>query len=992
MKVSGKILVAFLACTLASGALLAQTTRGDIQGRVGDEQGTALPGVTVSIASDALIGNQATVTDAQGTYKFLVLPPGAYKVTFSLSGYQTRTQENIAVKIGSTTRVDSVMTAAFTDEVVVTSESPLVDTSNTTIGIDLSSDFYNDLPTGRSYTSVARVTPGAQGDDSGQTFYGSTGAENAYYIDGANTTGVEFGTQGTQLNFEFIDEVQVKTGSYNAEYGRATGSVISVITKSGGNEFHGDVFGYWDDASLQSNLKGAAEAGPVTGATFNVVDYNRSDYGFDLGGFVVKDRLWFFVAYDRVDNTDNKEVLDDYGDLVAGAPSQGDQFATDTTRDLWAAKLTWRIAANHSLALSAFADPSTASGVLPDQSLAATPLHFAGDRDTGGENYSLSYDGIFGQNVVISARGAQHNEQDKTFGDGATVPGYIDFTTPTTVWGWSAGGGSSDRESGFGFYQDQEFSRDQYNADLSWFVGNFGGSHEFKVGYEYEDIGIVNENWNGGAGQRIYRFSCDPSARNCGDGEYYYRHRFFLSDPNLDPTELTASDVLAPLAIDAKSDSQAIYLQDTWQVTSGLSLALGVRLSQQRLYNADGGISADIDDNVEPRLGFVWDAVGNGKSKIYGHWGKFYETIPADIVIRSFGGEISIFSYNLSDSPNDVANDPTVRASRILGGGFSRVDPGIKGQHLEEIVLGAEYEFAPNWAAGVKFIQRDLKRVIEDALSLDGDYYIGNPAYGEMTETYTQAAAWHYNYACPGDSCGPTPIPVPTREFQGVEFTLQKRFSNNFQFITSLLFSSLEGNYDGTFQASTGQLDPNLNSAFDYADFQVNNTGKLSNDIPLQWKFDGIYRFDFGLSTGLSAYYRDGTPITAMGYSWAYNNWEYYLSERGEFGRTDAVWEADLHFGYPVKLGANMELNLLLDIFNVFNRQGELRRDDRYTSADADYNVVDWDTNVPYPPITTENDQGKPPTNINADGVLAWNTSNRWQDPTTIRLGVRLSF
>ena len=168
MKVSGKILIAFLACTLASGALLAQTTRGDIQGRVGDEAGTALPGVTVAIDSDALIGKQATVTDAQGTYKFLVLPPGAYTVTFSLSGYQTRSQENIAVKIGSTTRVDSVMTSAFTDEVVVTSESPLVDTSNTTIGVDLSSDFYSDLPTGRNYTSVAAVTPGAQTDASGR--------------------------------------------------------------------------------------------------------------------------------------------------------------------------------------------------------------------------------------------------------------------------------------------------------------------------------------------------------------------------------------------------------------------------------------------------------------------------------------------------------------------------------------------------------------------------------------------------------------------------------------------------------------------------------------------------------------------------------------------------------------------------------------------------------------------------------------------------------
>ena len=991
MKVSGKILIAFLACTLASGALIAQTTRGDIQGRVGDEQGTALPGVTVSIASDALIGAQSTVTDAQGTYKFLVLPPGSYKVTFSLSGYQTRTQENIAVKIGSTTRVDSVMTSAFTDEVVVTSESPLVDTSNTTIGVDLSSDFYNSLPTGRNYTSVASVTPGAQADASGQTFYGSTGAENAYYIDGANTTGVEFGTQGTTLNFEFIDEVQVKTGSYNAEYGRATGSVISVITKSGGNEFHGDVFGYYDAADLQASLKSAPAEGAVSG-TKTTVDYTRADYGVDLGGYIVKDKLWFFAAYDYVDNENNDEVLKSFP--INGAPAVGDILPDTTTRDLWAAKLTWRAAANHNFSLSGFGDPSSRTGALG--SFASTPLHYEYTIETGGTNYSFNYDGIFGQNVVISARAAQHNEQSKQVGPGASVEGYVDFTDPlgdgTTVWGWGAESNANDRVSGFGFFQNQEFSRDQYNADLSWFVGNFGGSHEFKVGYEYEDIGVKNDNWNGGNGQRVYRFTCDPSSRYCGDNDeaaYYFRHRIYLTSSDLDPESLTTADIQAPLTVDTKAENNAWFIQDTWQVTSNLSLALGVRFGSQKLFNGDGGVSADINDNIAPRLGFVWDPMGNGKSKLFGHWGKFYETIPMDIVIRSFGGEISIFSYNLSDNPNDVASDPRVRSSRILGGGFSRVDPDVKGQHLEEYVVGFEYEFAPDWAAGIKYINRQLNRVIEDALAADGDYFIGNPGYGSMTGTYDIGYAYGYN----SDLCHGTPetcpnfheIPIPTREFDGVELTLKKRFSNNFQFITSFLFSDLTGNYDGTFQASTGQLDPNLNSAFDYADFQVNNQGQLSNDIPFQFKFDGIYRFNFGLSTGLSLYYTDGTPITAMGYSFAYNNWEYYLSERGAFGRSDAYYEADLHLGYPVKLGSNLELNLLVDIFNLFNRQGETSRSLRYTTGDFEYPVIDWPTGQDLPPVVP-NDTTRPQQNP------AFNTANAWQNPTTIRLGVRLSF
>ena len=173
-------------------------------------------------------------------------------IPYTMPGFATE-QKQFPVSLMQTAQINVVMReATFEGEIVVTSESPLVNTSTTTLGADVSMDFFLDLPTERNYASVARLVPGAQDDLSGTTFYGSTGAENAYYIDGANTTGVEYGTQGTQLNFEFIDEVQVKTGSYNAEYGRATGSVISVITKSGGNEFHGDLFAYFDSPSTQA--------------------------------------------------------------------------------------------------------------------------------------------------------------------------------------------------------------------------------------------------------------------------------------------------------------------------------------------------------------------------------------------------------------------------------------------------------------------------------------------------------------------------------------------------------------------------------------------------------------------------------------------------------------------------------------------------------------------------------------------------------------------
>ena len=999
MRVRGKFLIAALVCLLAAGSLMAQTTRGTISGTVVDEGGQALPGVTVVLTSPAIQAQKSAVTDANGKYRFVLLPTGTYKATFALPGYQRVEQENIALTIGGNVVFKTVLKSAFTEEVVVSGQAPLVDTTSTTVGVNLNKNFFLNLPTGRNYASVASVTPGAQADASGQTFYGSTGAENAYYIDGANTTGVELGQQGKTLNFEFIKEVQVKTGGYNAEYGRNTGGIINVITKSGGNEFHGDVFGYYDSDSLQNDLSPAAEAGAQTGTTQRT-GFTREDFGADIGGYILKDKIWFFAAYDYVDNTDTLASLKDFTSV--GGPVKGQEFDDETTRDLFAAKLTWRISENHSVAASIFGDPTEDDGLVG--SLASPPTHYLGKTESGGTDSTFNYDGVFGENWVVSLRFAQHKEKFRQAGAGTDIPGYIDFTDPlgdgTITWGWNGTG------SGFGFYQNQDFTRQQYNGDVSYFVNDFFGQHEIKAGYEYEHIRVNNQNFNGGTGQRIYRFPC--SAFRCPPGQdYYYRHRYFVKS-KIDPTQATLADLLNPLAVKTKADNDAAYLQDRWQVSPTLTLNVGLRWDRQKLFNALGEVNANIGHEWGPRLGFVWDFMGNGKSKLYGHYGRFYETIPMDIVIRSFGGEITVFSYNYSDNPNDVAGLPLQtfptdtsvigRRSSTLGGGFSRVDPATKGQYITEWVLGGEYEVAPNLSIGIKGIYRDLGRVIEDALTEDLDYFIGNPGRGQQKTSF-EIGIWYNYLGCPDgtNDCHRHPTVPPKRTFTGIEVDINKRFSNNFQFIASALWSRLYGNYDGTFQASTGQLDPNLNSAYDYYDFSVNNDGYLSNDRRQQYKFDGTYKFDWGLSVGLSLYYRTGTPVTAMGYSTAYNNWEYYLSRRGAFGRTNSEWEGDLHLGYPIKIANGWDLNFLVDVFNLFNRQKEAGRDLRYDLVE-DYQPIDWSDGTPLPALTPANalipvenkflgTNGPRPATLDS-----FNTTNRWQAPREIRLGVRLSF
>ena len=278
----------------------------------------------------------------------------------------------------------------------------------------------------------------------------------------------------------------------------------------------------------------------------------------------------------------------------------------------------------------------------------------------------------------------------------------------------------------------------------------------------------------------------------------------------------------------------------------------------------------------------------------------------------------------LRSDPANFAPDPNApRRQSTLGGSTEEVDPDLKGQYIDEWLAGFEYDLGHNLGVGAKFTRRDLGRVIEDFLIPEqGEYFIANPGSGIGTEM------GFYDFVHTASA------PKAKRTSTAFEVNARKRFSNNWQFLASAVFSQLEGNYDGTFQASTGQLDPNINSAFDYADFLVNADGKLSNDRKVQLKFDGSYEFSGGALTGLnvgaSTHWYDGLPLNAYGYSFAYSNWEYYLAPRGSVGRGPADWEMDLNLSYPIRFGGNKRLSLVADVFNLFNRQSITQFDERY--------------------------------------------------------------
>ncbi len=923
----------FLLIALASAGL-AQTT-GGIVGRVTDENGGGLPGVTVQVESAVLQGSRVTTTDQDGHYRLTLLPPGEYVLTFQLAGFGPE-QQKTPVGLDRDTTVNTNLRPSEAEEITVVSDSAVIDLRSTELGVNLDQKAIESLPTGRNYSSMAQFVPGvtsdANPDNSSQStisVYGSSGAENTFIVDGVNTTGVEYGFQGKELNFEFVQAIDIKTGGYEAEYGRSTGGVVNVITKSGGNEFRGDVFGYFDDDSLQ----GSPDAIVSTSGT--VDGFTRQDFGADLGGYLVKDRLWFFAAYDQVSNTTNT--------ILPAGPAAGQVVESTSDRDLASGKLTFNVTAGQSLVGTFFQDPRDDAGAINDNDhkLNGEPLTYLGQQAFGGQDYALRYDGILGGSWVLSAQISRH-EEENSIGPASAAGDVVEFRDSAN---------DSFQTGGFGLIQEKTFTRDAWGGSVAKYLNR----HDFKFGFEFEEEKAdVLKRMSGG--QRV------DILENPSGGPAIYSH-FYWTTPLATIDNAPTSALVAPV----KHDNTAIYLQDRWQVTPAFGLNVGVRWDRQEIYDRFGRKVIDLKDDYAPRIGFTWAPGAEGHSKLYGSFGQYYEQIPMDLVIRSFAQErqARIFNYDpLSTSPDAAAEADLGRGSVILGGYTEEADPNIKNQYLNEFLLGYERELLPDVAVGARLIYRDYGRVIEDFVCSDAyDYCIGNPGEGIMKRIYTYDVSTTY------------PAPEAKRTYKGLQLDAHKRFSNNWQGLVSYVYSKLDGNYDGEYAPFTNVgADPNISAAYDYYDFftdgrnfdRITNDGPLSNDRRHQFKFSGYYVTDFKLSIGFSGYYRTGTPLTRYGFSDGYNRYEFFLDKRGSEGRAPDIYEADVHLGYPLEVGP-VTFNFLLDIFNVLDAQRPILVDQRWGFQEAD-NFTPTPVNPGY---------GK--------AILR-------TPPTTARVGVRLSF
>jgi outer membrane receptor protein involved in Fe transport len=1024
------------------------TTTGAIQGVVTDSNtGEKLVGVTVIATSPALAQTQTAITDENGFYKITELPPGDYLVTFY---YADITLERSGIYVGADKTVSVAQkldqTKAGGETIKVKATAPTIDPTSTTQGITIDKNYIKNIPVpGRTFDAALGAAAGSQGDGVGVSFSGSSSLENQYYVDGVNTTGLTLGTVGSPIINDFIEEIEVITGGYNAEFGRATGGVVNVVTKSGSNDFKGSVFGYWQPGALTA----AAKTTPINAGSIDAkgdVAYN-ADFGFELGGPIIKDKMWFYVgfapAFAQTDTTRyTKSQTDCHKVNPNGSISTCDKANADGIPDIdpktgfyitdlldtetrsatshtynALGKINYAVTPEHQGQITVQAQPSAARA----------PGVF-GPADQGGgyqgsqltTDVSAKWTSKFNDNKTeVEAVVGWHRDNLTT---DALDPSLEDAPLQILEQGdlahWGPGFGET-QVTNKGCFDGPPGSNDKYpliiNCPMStrpYAIGGIGsinrdteqrrsarlsitervkaaGSHEIKAGIDGEDNtsdkarlysgGAFVDNFVGPGQVYVDRW---VELTNSSNTDPFFKNTCRTPDPNaVGPSGGTKQYTCAYLdgvpgsrgtQIQGETLNWAAYLRDSWQIQPNLTLNVGLRYEEQRLRYASflrnttdvltgehlGTNAMSLNGMWAPRIGLLYDWTKEGRSKIYAHWGRFYESIPMDINDRSFGGEVTYRQiFNASqcgmtdnkiggpDGKGCVASTaPANLQEELIGASGVLVEPGIQPQYMDEIILGMEYEILDDLKIGVAYKNRRLGRVIED-FSTDGaqTYIIGNP--GEFDAG--QEKALEDRIMRTDDPTekgrlmnelrlfqGSRIFDKPRRDYNSLEFTLTRRFSKALYVQGSYTYSRNEGNYPGLVSYDNGQLDPNISSQYDLIELLANHVGPLPTDRPHYIKLDGYYTFDLkkagSLTTGIRFRALSGIPENALAAHYLYGPNESFLLPRGELGRTDFDHGLDVHVGYGRNIGRGMTLELFLDIYNIYNRQGTASVDNTY--------------------------------------------------------------
>jgi outer membrane receptor protein involved in Fe transport len=1028
----GALLVAL---ALAAFPAFAQEQSGAVEGVISDATGAVVPGVTVEArsTSGAVV---STTSDTNGRYNFPVLPPGNYTISANLTGFTSVKHPDVRLSLGQTLRVDvTLRVSTVQEEVTVTGESPVVDTTSTARSTSIRDEFIDNLPKGRDFTSLATQAPGANIEfkTGGLSIDGASSSENKYVIDGIETNDPNSGLSQQQLVTDMVDEVQVKSSGYEAEYSGAVGGVVNVVTKTGTNDFKGSVWSYFSSDSLGFARSPAFGGGtqqapaytdgrpslrlvPTNSLASEYITYPDDEVtavepGFAIGGPLKKDKVWFFASYNPTLRTIDRTANLTAGGTLSGTEKRRTHFASANISAQATDAMRLRFAFN--------SNKQTIDGLLPaaaGNERADTPLDLKQNIPNWSGTANMDY--VVSPKFYISARagyylqdlstennfqGDRFQYQNSNIGGCAGCPAVpAAFQGPTGFQNTSA---TAHLET----VQDK-FTRTSLQTDATWFV-DLGGKHEFKAGIQYDVVkNDVLERETGNL-IRIYwgrpLSAADPTSRGAFG---YYRLRTNTFDPSRG--FMTVGNT--------STNNLGLFLQDSWTIGEKLTLNLGIRTEHEKVpnYNPDDPSSIarnfgetlfdfGFGDKIAPRVGFAYDLKGDGKTKIFGSWGIFYDIFKLALPRGSFGGDKWVDVFHALDTPNpaDLASCAVNAAGTSSVGCNGRqlrapVDfrhpsfdyleydadgkPVLDPYKLQEWSGGVEHALTNNASVSLRYVHKQIDRAIEDIGFLDAQgnevYLIGNPGFNANEFAWTLEDGTRI------------PAPKAVRDYDSVEAIFNRRLANNWAFRLSYLWSRLEGNYSGLAQADEpGRADPNVGRLFDYPILMFDQTGQatfgpLPTDRPHQVKAQFIYEFPFGLSAGLNGYVASGTPITREAAFIPPSNFPVQYLGRGSDGRTPTLSTFDLNLIQSIKIGGEKKLQLMANILNILDSDTATSAFPTETSAASGASVS----------ITEEQFF----RGFNGQALVAaagprdprFLQDAQFQNPREIRLGVRLIF
>jgi hypothetical protein len=853
-----------------------QEKYGVLTGKVTTD-GKALPGVTMKLTGPSLMGQRAVVSDEKGTYRFNLIPAGQnYQLDATLSGFSPYVRKNIALPLGTTVTINVEMKgSSVAEEIVVTAEAPLVDTTTSSTATNVTSEFITKIGNDRQYQAVMSIMPGAI-EGNNPYMLGGSDSDNVYMVDGADTTDPLTHTWGSALNFDTIDEVQVVTGGVSAEFGRGQGAVVNLVTKSGGNQFHGSVRFLTSKIDWNSGDAGKS-FGDDPAASTKFTTENR--WSLTLGGPIIKDKLWFFVAYETRDKKKASYHYSSIDDFLLQTSEAQTQITPSYSGHYFSIKLTYQLNENHSFQAFYSEDPiSFPNAAYRNYTEYEDPFQVT--QEQGGHVAYLEWNWVMSNDSFFTFK---YQENSSPLNQ---VPVNDQWTTPQNPfmlyytgvgWYYLSSNGVADTR----YISTRKFN--SVSATWSKFMDTSWGGHDLKVGLESRDseYGSRSYAWNGG-----------------------YRVEWYVDYDEVDYYQYHDDRPFAT----TYEKYKALFAQDKWSVTDRLTLNLGVRTEELKLENLNHQevVKNSFGDTVSPRVGFAYDLDGDS---IHGSFSRYYEATgnwvvtnsqpdqlytrdnyyiwPIDLASGAYGQPWSNHNDWMAINPVDHPELWTFYRTNTYGNaGDAQILGSIKPAYMDEFTVGYEKQLSPNMSAGINLWHREWKDTYEDS-DFDAD--------GVWT-FQTVKGKW--------------------REYKAVMLTLQKKLSDDgFQFLASYTFSSTKGY--STADNSTVYLD----SVYDV----YNWYGRLGTDHPHVLKFNGSYTTG-GFTVGLNYQFLTGAAwaarmqvddeIPGSGSSYQYP----YYEKRGS--RQLPSWSrADLHLEYQFnfKVWQAMSLTLYTDIFNVLN-------------------------------------------------------------------------